>query len=904
MERRSISHYDLLEKVGQGGTGVVYRANHQTLDRTVALEFLRDSALESEVGRGRFIQEARSISRLTDRHIADIHGIKEAEGEIFLVFEYLPGGTLKSRLEALNLRDERMRPEQVAEYGEQLAEALACAHTNGIIHRDVKPANIMFARDGDLKIVDFGWSKLRGREDIAGPGVVQGTPLHVSPQQACGKRIDERSDILSLGMVLYEMASGRPPFVSDERQGIIHQLIHEPAQPIAEITPGFPPKLDAIITRALEKEPAARYQRMLDLAADLRSFRRGVSDSERVPDDIPTQTMVRRLFSSPRRMRVWAGAAAVLMVLAATALAPPPRDRLWYRLPAERHLAILPFEIIGSDPVNRAFCDGLLESSTAMLTQLGQADKNLVITPVSEIRRQSIQTAETTRKLAGADFVVRGTVQRKGSRIRVSRSPLDARKPREIRGPAVIAYDHRQPASIQEHVVRALGQLVDLRITADEPGRPDDRSASAAANQDYLQGMGYLQRHDLTGNTDKAIQFLARATQEDPRFATAYVALSDAYRSRYLDTEERSFLESARINAGSALELDSGSAGAHAAFEETLSSGGDREGAVTELRSSLATDPLNVEALRGLAKVYDSNDRVAEAEEIHERAIGLRPNDWVSLADLGIFHSSHQEYAEAEEDFHAVLALLPDSPAQHRNPGGVYICMGRRGDAERELLKSIALGPTPIAYSNLGALYIYEGRFKDAIGVLQNAVQLTPTGFRGAHILWGNLADAYRYTPDRAAKSIVAYQCAIREAEQLLAFAQNDPNLPGSFAVDWAKLGDRNQALDNIGRAMSFADGNRDVGFRRRAFTNWPALGNCRHCETQFWVVILLTKSPENRSSRSYSRTTAVDSYSARISTTKKEGYYHDEFNEAICSRRIFDDRRLDATGSELHNDG
>jgi serine/threonine-protein kinase len=881
MERRSISHYDdLLEKVG---------ANHQTLDRTVALKFLRDSALESEVGRARFFQEARSISRLTHRHIAVIHGIKQAEGEIFLVFEYLPGGTLKSRLEALNLRDGRMRPEQVAEYGEQLAEALAYAHTSGIIHRDVKPANIMFARDGDLKIVDFGWPKLRGREDIAGPGVVQGTPLHTSPKQACGERTDERSDILWLGMVLYEMASGRPPFVSDERQGIIHPGIHEPAQPIAEITPGFPSTLAAIITRALEKEPAARYQRMLDLAADLGSFRRGVSDSERVPDDIPTQTMVRRL-SSPRKMRIWAGAAAVLMVLAATALAPPLRDRLWYRLPAERHLAILPFEITGS---NRAFCDGLLESSTAMLTQFGQADKNLVITPVSVIRRQSIQTAETARKLAGADLVVRGTVRRKGGA-------------RAIRGPALIACDHRQPASIQEHVVRALGQLVDLRITTDEPGRPNDRSASAAANQEYLQGTGYLQPRDLTGNTDKAIQFLARATQEDPRFAAAYVALSDAYRSRYLDTEDRSFLESARINAGSALELDSGSAGAHAAFQQTLLSGGDREGAVTELRPSLATDPLRFEALRGLAKVYDSNGRVGEAEEIHERAIGLRPNDWVSLADLGIFHASHQEYAEAEKDFRAVPALLPDSPAQHRNPGGVYICMGCRGDAERELLKSLALGPTPIAYSNLGAFYIYEGRFRDAIGVLQSAVQLTPTEYCGDHILWGNLADAYRYTPDRAPKSIVPYQRAIREAEQLLASAPNDPNRLNSFAVYWAKLGDRNQALDNTRRAMSFAHGNRDVGLQRRSFTNWPALGNgrCRHCETQFSAVILLTKSLENRGSRSYSRTTAIDSYSARISTSKKEGDYHDEFNEAICRRRIFDDRRLDATGSELHNNG
>src|ERR1700728_1304962 len=193
-ELRSISHYDLLQEVGRGGMGVVYRARDRKLDRTVALKFLKTDFIASSREKTRFIQEARAISRLNHRHIAVIHGIEEAEDKIFLVFEYLPGGTLRARLAALP-EGLRLPFAQITSYGMQMAEALGHAHANGVIHRDVKPGNVMFNNDGDLKLVDFGLSKLAGGGRLTNSGARIGTPLYMSPEQAQGGEIDERSDI-------------------------------------------------------------------------------------------------------------------------------------------------------------------------------------------------------------------------------------------------------------------------------------------------------------------------------------------------------------------------------------------------------------------------------------------------------------------------------------------------------------------------------------------------------------------------------------------------------------------------------------------------------------------------------------------------------------------------------------
>jgi serine/threonine protein kinase len=317
-EQRSILHYDLLEKVGEGGMGVVYRARDRKLDRIVALKFLHSRVLESPAARSRFIHEALAVSRLNHRHIAVIHAIEESDEQVFLVFEYLPGGTLGSRLSELNARGELLRPEQVAVYGGQIADALAHAHAAGIIHRDVKPANMMFAQNGDLKIVDFGVSRHNDQTRLTQNGARVGTPLYMSPEQALGRYIDERSDIFSLGIVLFEMASGQPPFVAEGPEGVVHKILHEPAPCLRTNNPAFPTDLDEIIRHALEKDPGTRYPRMLDLADDLLT----VGESGRVRTDrLPTETL-RLAPARGLRKRLLVVLALVLIVIGALLFKP------------------------------------------------------------------------------------------------------------------------------------------------------------------------------------------------------------------------------------------------------------------------------------------------------------------------------------------------------------------------------------------------------------------------------------------------------------------------------------------------------------------------------------------------------------------------------------------------------
>jgi tetratricopeptide (TPR) repeat protein/tRNA A-37 threonylcarbamoyl transferase component Bud32 len=802
-ELRSISHYDLLEEVGRGGMGVVYKARDRKLDRTVALKFLKTDYIASSREKTRFIREARAISRLNHRHIAVIHGIEEAEGKIFLVFEYLPGGTLRSRLAALP-EGLRLPPPQITSYGLQMAEALGHAHANGVIHRDVKPGNVMFNDDGDLKLVDFGLSKLAGGVRLTNSGARMGTPLYMSPEQAEGGEIDERSDIFSLGVVIYEMAAGRPPFVSDQPAGIAYKIVHQAAPPLTESNPNCPARLDAIIARAMEKSPDARYQSMRDLAADLRSFLHGAAG-----DSSPTATLT-MLASPPTRPRwVWVLAAVLIVAIAATLLA-VVGNRFWYRLPDEKRLVVLPFENVGNDPANQALCDGLLESATNMLAQLEYTDPKLVVTPVSEVRRQSIQTAETAHKLAGANLAIAGKFQRAGTTASLGLTLEDARTGRVLRS-ATLSYVSGQTAAIQEQLAGAVMKLLNLtRHNATHFAG----SSLPAANESYLLGTGYLQRFDLPGNLDKALTALDGAVRADPKFVAAHEALSAAYRRKYFVEKNRAFLDAARVQADQALDLDGSSSSAHVAKGVVLSLAGDHAAAAAELRRALSIDPLDVEALRELASVYDSLGQVSEAEEIYRKAIQMKPSEWVTYADLGVFHNSHQKYSEAESDFRAQESLTPDSPLVHRNLGGVYVALGRFPDAEKELLTSIQLQPAVTAYTNLGALYIFEARYRDAIGALEKATQLAPPAYRNAFIMWANLADAYRYTPDQASKAPATYRRAIEAAEQQLAFDPENGNLLSYVAVYWAKLGDRNRALDEIARAIRFAQGNRNLSFR------------------------------------------------------------------------------------------
>jgi serine/threonine protein kinase/Flp pilus assembly protein TadD len=809
-ETRQVSHYELLERVGVGGMGAVYRARDERLDRIVALKFLHPGLLDSEAAKQRFLQEARAISHLNHPNIAIIHAIEEHEDEVFLVFEYLPGGTLRSRIENLASQTRRLSPELAATYGLQLAEALAHAHAQGIIHRDVKPANALFTSSGQLKLTDFGLAKFLGSATLTQAGAPIGTPAYMSPEQVEGKEIDERSDIFCLGAVLYELVSGRLPFDANKPDLVYYQILHQAPPAMTGADWSAPADLQRIVYHALEKDPAARFQSMAELAASLRAYLGGVPTL--VPDSPTLSLAISTPRPKPRRLRrLWLAVPLLVAAIATAWFLPGVRERFLNPLPATKRVALLPFTNCTHEPVSRAFCEGLLDSTTGVLSLWQNAEPSLAVTPASEVRSLSITTAEAARKFAGANLAVSGQFTPAEKPTKLTLRVIDTQTQRVLRS-ASLSYNPTEPTSLQERAASSIAGLLGLSAQTAKQ-HPVPGSPVPAANTAYLRGVGYLRRYDLADNVERAIADLKQAAAADPGFAAAHVALSAAYRRRYIGSKDPATLDAARAEADRALSIDEQSPAAHAAAGAVLALTGDRERAAVEFRRALSIDPLNVETLRDLANLDDAMGRTAEALDTYQKAIQLKPDEWVTYGDLGVFYYRHQNYNAAADAFLKEASLVPDSPLVHRNLGGVYLTLGRNEDAEREFLTSIRLTPTVTAYLNLGALYVFESRYKEAVDVLEKATQLADKSFSFAPTMWANLGDAYRYTPGERQKSEEAYRKAIEAVEQQLAFEPSDPHLLSDAAVYRAKLGERGRALDEIAQALRYGQGNRTISF-------------------------------------------------------------------------------------------
>jgi len=429
---KTLGHYKLLEELGHGGMGTVYKARDLALDRIVVVKVLSPDLMADPEARRRFWREARLASALDHPNICTIYGIEEADGYSFIVMQYVEGKTLKRLIGGRPLR-----LESLLSIALQAADALATAHARGIIHRDIKSANIMVTERGQVKILDFGLAKLieraRGMEtaptaELTQAGATLGTPSYMSPEQARGERADHRSDIFSFGIVLYEMATGRVPFKGESRVETMHAVIHEPARPVRELNPKIPPALAALIARAIAKDPNDRYQAMAELLADLRQVAVEAGLAARVPDGIMTPyvptgrpTRLWRLWQRLRRFAEWgrrertfpsdARASASMEF----SLVEGPR----------RALAILPFRNLSGHPEDDVYGRSLAENLATELAKF----KTVTVRPASWLGREGDRFEDPRRigRQLQVDALLTGAFFRSGERVRVTAQLLDAR---------------------------------------------------------------------------------------------------------------------------------------------------------------------------------------------------------------------------------------------------------------------------------------------------------------------------------------------------------------------------------------------------------------------------------------------------------------------------------------------
>ena len=794
--------FEIRSRLGAGGMGEVYLADDILLKRQVAIKRLASHLRADQLSREHFLKEAERISALNNEHIAVVYDVVLDREEIFLVMEYVEGACLRYRFVP------RPNVQEFLDVAEQCAEALAAAHDKGILHRDIKPENIMITPAGQVKILDFG---LAQRLRVAGEGMatvslptaghpLSGTRGYVAPEVLLEKEPDARADIFSLGVVLYELLSGRNPCSADTWVGSIELTLHARPSKIHLTNPQVPDEVERVICKMLEKDPDDRYATARDLLVDLRRLRRQ-SESGLLPPG--RNRALRRKVK--RGISCVAAAAVILLAVfvpwhrlarqVQQKFAPPEAARIV--IPNQKLVAVLPFRTIEATPGVHTFAEGLGDTLTAKLTQL-TASHPIQVAPASEIYKRGISDVDEARKELGVNLVVEGSLHQSGDTVRITYALVDAASHRQLRGDTITA-PASDPFALEDRVVEGVLWMLELAVTPDErPELQQHGTTIAGAFDLYTRGLGDLENYTDPAAMESAIENFSRAIALDGSYAYAYAGLGEAYWNKYQIDHQATYMTKAREACQHALSLNGSLAAGHVCMGNLLVSSGKYENASLEFRRALTAEPTNDDAYRGLGAAYERLGRWQDAEQTYRRAIELRPHYWAGYSWLGHFYTAQGRYQEAVEQFDHAAAVSPDNSAVYHSLGGLYIFMGRYDDAIHALQRAIALRPSFEAYANLGEAYMRLRHFDDASAAYQQAMTLNSRDFRAV----GYLAEAY-YWGGKHDQARPLYGHAIQMADEKLKVNPKDADAHVLLAEYHARLGEADPARQHMRAALN-----------------------------------------------------------------------------------------------------